>query len=198
MKRNFPAIYLALSCVLALASCSESNPVPDVDRPEQAVNVQLNGVKNLHRISADVYRSSQPDEAGFAALEKLGVRSVLNLREYHKDTRKARGTGLKLMAYPMAAGEVTAADVEACLRMIQETPKPVLVHCWHGSDRTGIIVAAYRIVFQGWSVEAAENEFRDDAYGHHEFWYGNLVKLLRGTDWSAMRSRLLLPAGIRR
>jgi protein tyrosine/serine phosphatase len=66
----------------------------------------------------------------------------------------------------------------------------VLVHCWHGSDRTGIVVAAYRIVFEGLSVQEAEAELRADTYGHHEFWYGNLVKLLRSTDWDAMRSRL--------
>lgn len=185
--------YTVLIGVMALAACSESTPVPTQERPVHARQVHRDGVKNLHCICDDLYRSGQPDEDGFSALEKLGIRSVLNLREYHKDTRKARHTGLHLMAYPVAAGEVTAADIENCLRLIKDAPKPVLVHCWHGSDRTGIVVAAYRIVFQGWSVEAAENEFCDDAYGHHEFWYGNLVKLLRNTDWQAMRNRLFIP-----
>ena len=94
------------------------------------------------------------------------------------------------MAYPVAAGEVTEADVENCLKLMADAPKPVLVHCRHGSDRTGILVAAWRIVYENRSVEDAEAEFRDDRYGHHEFWYGNLVKLLRSTDWDAMRARL--------
>lgn len=190
MQAKRAAFYLAVSGVLALASCSELPPVPQVERPETAPQVQLSGVENLYRIGEDLYRGGQPDEAGFSALEKLGVRSVLNLRVYHKDTHKARHTGLHLMEYPVSGGSVTEADVEACLRMIREAPKPVFVHCWHGSNRTGIVVAAYRIVFQGWSVEAAENELRDETYGYREFWYGNLVKLLRGTDWAAMRSRL--------
>lgn len=175
---------------LVLTGCFEHPAEPQAEQPERAQNVCLNGVENLHRVSSELYRSGQPDKDGFSALEQLGVRSVLNLREYHKDTRKARHTELHLMAYPVAAGEVTEADVENCLRLIQDAPKPLLVHCWHGSDRTGIIVAAYRIIYQGWSVEEAEKEFRDDTYGHHEFWYGNLVELLRRTDWDAMRRRL--------
>lgn len=173
-----------------LTACSDSPSVPAVAQPERAQVVTLKGVENLHRVSAELYRSGQPEPEGFTALEQMGVRSVLNLREYHKDTRKARHTDLHLMAYPVAAGQVTAADVENCLRLLQDAPKPALVHCWHGSDRTGIVVAAYRIIYQGWSVEAAEKEFRDDTYGHHEFWYGNLVELLRNTDWQAMKQRL--------
>ena len=154
-------------------------------------SIQLNGVENSYKISDELYRSAQPDRDGFSALQNLGVRSVLNLREYHKDTRKARHTQLHLMAYPVAAGEVTAADVENCLALISNAPKPVLVHCWHGSDRTGIVVAAYRIVFQKWSVADAEKEFRDERFGYHEFWYENLLTLLRETDWDAMRQRLI-------
>ena len=67
--------------------------------------VRIDGVENSYRISRDLYRSAQPEPAGFTALEQLGVRSVLNLREFHKDTRKARHTKLHLMAYPVAAGE---------------------------------------------------------------------------------------------
>lgn len=176
---------------LVLGACKDPSADSRIGtHPQQAQPLQLNGVENLHRVSAELYRSGQPDKEGFTALEQMGIRSVLNLREYHKDTRKARHTGLHLMAYPVAAGEVTEADVENCLRLIAAAPKPVLVHCWHGSDRTGIIVAAYRIVYEGRSVEEAESEFRADTYGHHEFWYGNLVRLLRSADWQAMRQRL--------
>ena len=173
MKTFFASVLLAfLSCAFAVES------------------ITLPGVENCYKISAELYRSAQPEPVGFAALQNAGVRSVLNLREYHSDTREARHTRLVLMGYPVAAGELTAADVENCLVLIARAPKPVLVHCWHGSDRTGTVVAAYRIVFQNWSVEEAEKEFRDERFGYHEFWYGNLLKLLRETDWSAMRERL--------
>lgn len=171
-----------------LCNCTENAALPEHTHP-----ISLPEIENMYQVSPDLYRSGQPEPEGFTKLEQMGVRSVLNLREYHRDTPKARHTGLLVMEHPMAASKVTEADVEACLRLIQNAPKPVLVHCWHGSDRTGIIVAAYRIVFQGWSAEAAEKEFRDEAYGYHEFWYGNLVELLRNTNWDAMRKRLQLP-----
>lgn len=180
-----------LAVVAVLSSCCAAPPPVVAEQPIPAAQaVAIEGVENLHRVSAEIYRSGQPTPQGFTNLQALGIRSVLNLREYHKDTRRARHTSLHLMAYPVAAGQVTAADIENCLRLIAQSPKPVLVHCWHGSDRTGIVVAAYRIVFQGYSVQAAEAEFRAETYGHHEFWYGNLVELLRSTDWQAMRQKL--------
>ena len=182
----------ALAVVALLASCCAAPPPVVAEQPLPAAQaVELDGVENLHRVSAELYRSGQPTPQGFSNLQALGIRSVLNLREYHNDTWRARHTDMHLMAYPVAAGKVTAADIENCLRLIAQSPKPVLVHCWHGSDRTGIVVAAYRIVFEGISVQAAEAEFRADTYGHHEFWYGNLVELLRSTDWDAMRKRVL-------
>ncbi len=52
----------------------------------------------------------------------------------------------------------------------------VLIHCLHGQDRTGIVIAAYRIKYQGWSVEDAVKEM--NAYGFHNFPYGFWVKVL--------------------
>ncbi|MBR5894975.1 MAG: tyrosine-protein phosphatase [Akkermansia sp.] len=188
--------YLYSPLVAVLIACS---PTSGGAKPEpvtgglpglSAKAVELDGVENLHQVSPVLYRSGQPTPKGFSQLQQLGVRSVLNLREYHKDTRRAAHTNLQLMAYPVAAGAVTETDVENCLRLLINAPKPVLVHCWHGSDRTGIVVAAWRIVMENRNIAEAEAEFRNDIYGHHEFWYGNLVELLRTTDWDAMRERL--------
>lgn len=162
--------------------------------PKHAQHIALEEVDNMHRVSPELYRGGQPEPEGFTKLEQMGVRSVLNLRENRSDVPKAAHTGLHIMEYPLATSKVTAADVEACLRLIKDAPKPVLVHCWHGSNRTGIIVAAYRIVFQGWSIEAAEEDLKDDAYGYLDFWYSNLTELLHTTDWNAMRQRLQQPA----
>lgn len=151
----------------------------------------LPGVENAYRVSPTLYRSGQPDEEGFRIIEAAGIKSILNLREYHSDDDEAEGTSLKLIHYPVAAGKVSEQDIEAILKQLRNAPKPVLVHCWHGSDRTGIVVAAYRIIEQKHPVEAAEKEFTDERFGHHEFWYGNLRKLLRNTEWNALRKRVI-------
>ena len=167
-----------------------SPPATTEEAPAVAEKCEVEGVQNLYKINDDLYRSGQPTPHGLGKLWEMGVRTILNMREYHRDGRKVRHTPLRLLEYPVSTGEVTEKDVENCLRMMADADRPILVHCWHGSDRTGIIVAAYRIIYENWTVAQAEAEFRREEYGHHDFWYGNLVVLLRGTDWTAMRERL--------
>lgn len=179
MTRTILSLLCTPLCLLHALNAAE--PVTPVTWP---------GVENSYRVSPELYRSGQPDEDGFRAIEAAGIKSILNLREYHNDRDEAAGTALTLLHYPVAAGKVTAQDLETILKMLRTAPKPVLVHCWHGSDRTGIVVAAYRIIEQNHSVDDAEKEFTEERFGHHEFWYGNLRRLLRQTDWSNLRSRL--------
>jgi hypothetical protein len=69
----------------------------------------------------------------------------------------------------------------------------VLVHCWHGSDRTGFFVAGYRIICQGWSREAALEELQRGGFGFHAFWYPNIVRCLAGLDVEEVRRQVLAP-----
>ncbi len=60
-----------------------SAPIPAAAavRPVQwAEPVEMEGVSNLHRISPTLYRSEQPTALGMKNLEKLGIRTVINLR----------------------------------------------------------------------------------------------------------------------
>ncbi len=150
---------------------------------------------NAYRVSPELYRCEQPTAADSADLKALGIRSILNLRNYHKDSDKLAADGFTLLAAPMNAGEVTEELLVAALRKFRAAPKPVVVHCWHGSDRTGVFVAAYRIVFQGWTREAAVDEFRNGGYGFHKRWYPNLIELLSKLDPEALRQRVLAGAG---
>lgn len=126
--------------------------------------------------------SGQPGDDGFKALEKLGLKSVLNLREYHSDDDEAKHTAPHLYRFKLAVGKVSQEDLINCLLIIHHAPKPILIHCWHGSDRTGIVCAAYRIVMQNWSPEKALAELLDERFGHHRTYYSNLAELIRSTD----------------
>lgn len=154
---------------------------------ETAVPIEAKDAKNCYRLSPELYRSGQPGEDGFKTLEKLGLKSVLNLREYHSDADEAEHTGLRLYRIKLAAGKVTREELMNCLLVIGSAPKPILVHCWHGSDRTGIVCAAYRIVMQGWTPEKALEEMMDERFGHHRSYYSNLAELVRATDWKAFK-----------
>ena len=152
--------------------------------------VECKYLDNLYQVNDSLYRSEQPSRKGFVELEKLGVKTVLNFRRLWKDDRKARDTNIDLVWMPLKAKELNEEQLLEALKVIHEAEKPVLIHCWHGSDRTGAISAAYRIVFEGWSKERAIEELRIEALGYHEDWYPNVVALLQDLDVTYFREAL--------
>ena len=154
--------------------------------------------KNFHKVNENLYRSGQPDEDEFESLYSFNnIRSVLNLRENNSDKDEIdavnfkREKKIKLCEIPLDTGNITEDDLYKILTVIRDAPKPLLIHCWHGSDRTGCAVAAYRIVFENWSVEDAISELMKPEYGHHKNIYTNIPELLRKADWKKIRETIL-------
>jgi protein tyrosine/serine phosphatase len=92
----------------------------------------------------------------------------------------------------MEAGEITDDKVIEALRIIKETDGPILIHCWHGSDRTGLVSAMYRIVFQGWTKEDAIDELTHGRYGHHTI-YGNIPEYIEKADIVKIKATVFAP-----
>jgi len=182
---------LLLLLVSPLAAADEVRVRP-VEWAQPMLGVEL---KNFYRVSGEVYRSKQPDDEAMEALEAMGIRSILNLREYHSDEDEARETRLTLYHVPVNAAKVDDAFAVEALRVIADAEKPILIHCWHGSDRTGLVVALYRMVFQGWPREQAIDEFVNGGYGYHERFYPNLERYLQQVDIAAIR-RQVVPRGV--
>jgi protein tyrosine phosphatase (PTP) superfamily phosphohydrolase (DUF442 family) len=167
-----------------LGWCAASEP--RVRPTEWAQPVIASTLENCFRVSADLFRSAQPDRTDLPDLQALGIKSVIILRSLHFDDVFAQ-RGFHLITHPMSAGSVSVADLVAVLRQYRSAEKPVLVHCWHGSDRTGFIVAGYRMIFQSWSRESAIEELRLGGFGHHEASYPNIIKTLREMDIAAVK-----------
>ncbi len=137
-------------------------------------------LENLHLVSPEVYRSAQPSSKELKMLcEQLGVKSVLTLRNWHDDEGEGKGLPLTLYRVDMEADEVEPDKVAKALRIIAEAPKPILIHCWHGSDRTGLMVAAYRITVQGWEPTAATDELQNGGFGYHAKMFPGIVDWLQ-------------------
>ncbi|TPN88912.1 dual specificity protein phosphatase family protein [Aquimarina algicola] len=134
--------------------------------------------------------SEQPSKKEFYRLEDFGIKTILNFRRLKDDAKKAKGTQLQLEHLPLKAAEINEKDIITGLQIINTAQKPILIHCWHGSDRTGVMTAAYRIVFENWSKEDAIKEFRRPEFGYHEKWYPNLVDLLNDLDVTKIRDEL--------
>ena len=147
--------------------------------------------KNFHKVSEDIYRSGQPSADEFAFLAASdGIRSVLNLRDYHDDADEVGTLDIVRYDIPLSAGSISENDLVRILQTVKRAPKPILIHCLHGSDRTGAAVAACRIVFEGWTVEQAVSELMEPEYGHHRLLYKNIPELLRKADWDRIKREI--------
>lgn len=182
MRNHFK--HIAILCIV-LWSSSVLAPEQQV-RPETwAKPVRSEHLKNFYQLDDKVYRSAQPDKKGFQELELLGIRNVLSFRDHHSDD-DPNGTKLKLFRIKMEAGEITDDKVIEALRIIRNAKGPILIHCWHGADRTGFVSAMYRIVFQNWSKEDAIEELTKGGYGYHSV-YKNIPEYLMKADIEKMR-----------
>jgi len=141
------------------------------------------GLSNFAEVSRGrLYRSSQPTPGGLAlAKERFGIRTVVNLRVFHSNRKEAEALGLQYHRIPFAAWHVTSDEVVRFLWIVSDPANhPILVHCQHGADRTGAMVAAYRIFAQGWETERAIEEL--PRFGFHAI-YANLKTFLRDGAW---------------
>jgi protein tyrosine/serine phosphatase len=165
-------------------------------RPKQwAMPVSLEGTPNLHRVEDNFFRSAQPDANGFKALASAyGVRTVISLRAFNSDEPLARGLDLKLVRIRINTWNIHRADVVAALQNLRRASRdePVLLHCQHGADRTGMISALYRVLYQGWSKVAALDEMQNGMFGYHAVW-GNIPRFIRRIDVEALRRDVAVP-----
>lgn len=137
-------------------------------------------LENLHQVSPEVYRSGQPKARDLKQLvEQLGIKSVLTLRDLHDDADEAEGLPLALYRVEMEADDVEPEKVARVMQIIKDAPKPILIHCWHGSDRTGLVVASYRITFQGWEPAMAADELLNGGFGYHHKMFPGIAEWLR-------------------
>ena len=192
--RGLPRFWMVIVSVCLIFAGPLSAEVPREKKETAAVSLRKVeadrildvSVRNLYRVAPGIYRSAQPDREEFRLLNAAGLKSVLNLRAHHSDREKINALPVQLFELPMNAGFMA-------LVLLRDAPKPVLIHCWHGSDRTGAVVAAWRIVFQKQDVETALKELMDPRYGHHRLLYRNIPDLLRGMDWKRIRESILNP-----
>jgi protein tyrosine/serine phosphatase len=154
-----------------------------------AVPKVLDGVPNLNQVGPNLYRSAQPTAPGFeAAAKALNIKTVIDLRAFHSDVSLLKDTSIDFKAVHMNAWHITTDEVVAALKLIKaaEAKGPVLVHCQHGADRTGVVIAMYRIVNQGWTKEQALDEMENGGYNFHSI-FANIPNFVKSADVAAYK-----------
>jgi uncharacterized protein (TIGR01244 family) len=188
MKKMMLAAAMAAWSLTALGGDFSARP------PTWAQPVEWGGVPNLHKVSERLYRSAQPSAQDMENLKKLGVRTVVNLRTFHSDKDEIRASGLHYIRIPMQAWYPERKDALRFLRAVTDTSMtPVLLHCQHGADRTGTMVAVYRAAVQGWTKEEALREMTEGGYGYHRVWK-NLPRWFRKLDIESLRKEAGIPS----
>lgn len=126
-------------------------------------------------------------------LAARGIKTVVNLRGEDEYTREqeaeARAAGLRYFSVPLPGyGRPRDEQVEKVLALITDSRNwPVFVHCRHGEDRTGTIIACYRISQEGWSAEEAKKEAKRHGMSRFQFGMKSFIK-----DYGRSRRRVTL------
>lgn len=120
---------------------------------------------NRYQLSADAWRSNQPDPVHFPALEDAGIKTVINLRGpdvysyYLFEVEACQDYGMTLVDHTLFARVLGSADdYLKLLDIMENAEKPMLIHCKSGADRTGIAAAFYLLDQQGATPDVARRQ----------------------------------------
>ena len=138
---------------------------------------------NVHVVvEQQFYRAAQLDKATLArVIHEHGIKSILNLlgaspeKSWYKDEIAVSKTlGVEHYDYGISASEVVNPDkIDQILKIVRDAPKPILVHCKNGADRSGLVAAVYLAKIKGVIV--------DEAAGQLSLYYGHFPWLTSGT-----------------
>ncbi len=150
-------------------------------------------VENFHKVTDGIYRGARPvDQLEIAKLAKMGIKTVINLQggdlnspwigdlipyfedgetkaEINQEGRIVNAYGMNYYSMPLnSLGTVSkreAIRIEQVLEIMNDPEQqPVFVHCAHGADRTGMVIALYRVKYQNWSTRRAHNEMQNKGH----------------------------------
>lgn len=185
MSKRYELIVMAwaLWLMAALAPASAAQDISD-DEP------RFDELPNFHRVSARLFRGGQPRSGGIHKLAALGVNTIINLRDDDErefvEAREALAAGLRYFNVPFKRlGKPTDEQIERALSLIAAPENGVVfVHCEHGSDRTGTVIAVYRIGHDGWTRRQAKREAKRHGM---KFWQRGMKSYI--DDYSRSHAR---------
>jgi tyrosine-protein phosphatase SIW14 len=143
------------------------------------------GIKNFDQVDRHVYRGAQPSDEGFLYLARIGVKTVIDLRESgeraRNEERVVEAAGMSYINVPMTGlTPPTEAEMAKLLPILEDaTSGPVFVHCWRGADRTGAVIAAYRIDHDQWDNERALRDAKSHSMAFFQFPRQNFIRNFR-------------------
>lgn len=187
--RLIAPLIVTLIALCACASAQADESTSSASRPSQWAQ-PIDTHYNLYQMTPTLYRSRQPDADAQPLLKRLGVVTVVDFIK-ESDSKWLSDPTVTLIQIPLQTVHIDDEDIIQSLRAIQTAQEkgPVLMHCKHGLDRTGLVAAMYRIVVQGWSKQAALDEMEHGGYGSED----NLrhgIEYINKVDVDALKTAL--------
>lgn len=148
-----------------------------------ALRLQLPGLPQYGAVSSQLYRGAQPNDGGFTELKKRGIGIVVNLRhepgEIARERLLVEQQGMQYVSIPWRGKQdPQIGQVAQFLNLLRTNPdKKVFVHCERGAERTGVMVACYRIAAARWTADQALNEM--ETFRFRGLRFGHLKKFVR-------------------
>lgn len=142
---------------------------PDLQRV-MGEHLKAKGVPNFGRVTLTLYRGGQPSAEGFETLARMGIAIVVDTGRSRRDEALIRHLGMTYDPLPWYCPFPSDKVFKRFIEIIRENPgKKIFVHCRFGDDRTGMMIAAYRMGAEGWTAQEAMQEMREFGYSpiHH-------------------------------
>ncbi len=166
---------LGLALICAIIPRSEGQPSQKAANSTPHAPAQkriVKGVANFGEVTPTVFRGAQPSQEGFRNLANMGVNIVVDARHHGggNEAKEVRQLGMQYVDIPWHCPAPRDDVFVKFLKLLQDDPnKKVFVHCHLGEDRTGMMIAAYRMAAQGWSADEAMAEMHDFGFSkiHH-------------------------------
>lgn len=163
------------------------------------------GIRNFDQVDTNVYRGGQPTAEGFRYLAGLGVKTVIDLRESgaRSDAERTmvKNAGMNYLNVPMSGlTPPTPAEITRILDLLEHpSTGPAFVHCLHGADRTGAVIAAYHIDHDHWDNARALRDAKAHSMSVFQLPRENFIRQFQARDTSlanglASRDRKAPPA----
>jgi tyrosine-protein phosphatase SIW14 len=146
--------------------------------------LRIPAIPNSGRINDRFFRGAQPRPPGLAELKKLGITTVVDLREEDPgkilwERHEVESLGMRFVHIPVNEwSPPTNEQVVQFLSLFRDDPaQKIFVHCRFGQDRTGIFVATYRIAFEKWPTEQVIKEMY--FFGFNGLWHPSMKSFIR-------------------
>lgn len=179
LVRSYFPVFALLAIPLLVGSPSPQSNHPEITplKPpatqyRMGRHLKATGVPNFGEVTSTLYRGGQPTKEGFEALARMGIAIIVDTGRSTRDENLVTNLGMTYVSLPwycpFPKGEVFAKFIETTK---QNPDKKIFVHCRLGDDRTGMMIAAYRMTVEHWTAEEAMEEM-------HEFGYRGIHHLM--------------------